>query len=67
VDILCEFRISDIAARENMWFHVDAAYGGFFAMCPEVPFKTAFFFEKQMHFWPIFFSFVTDKRQILWN
>ncbi|RKN22069.1 aminotransferase class V-fold PLP-dependent enzyme [Micromonospora musae] len=25
-------RLADLAAREGMWFHVDAAYGGFFAL-----------------------------------
>lgn len=24
-------------SAEDMWFHVDAAYGGFFALCPEAP------------------------------
>lgn len=27
--------IADIAERENVWFHVDAAYGGAFALCGE--------------------------------
>ena len=27
--------IADIAGREGMWHHVDAAYGGFFALLPE--------------------------------
>jgi len=27
--------IGDIAARRGMWFHVDAAYGGFFVLCEE--------------------------------
>lgn len=28
--------IADIAAKYNLWFHVDAAYGGFFLMCDEI-------------------------------
>lgn len=28
--------IADICARENMWHHVDGAYGAFFHMCPEL-------------------------------
>jgi aromatic-L-amino-acid/L-tryptophan decarboxylase len=27
--------LADIATEEKMWFHVDAAYGGFFQMVPE--------------------------------
>ncbi len=27
--------IGDIAARHGLWFHLDAAYGGFFALCDE--------------------------------
>ncbi len=27
--------IADIAQSENLWFHVDAAYGGFFILCAE--------------------------------
>lgn len=30
-------RIADIAEAENLWFHVDGAYGAFFVMCPEAP------------------------------
>lgn len=28
--------IGRIAAAEGLWYHVDAAYGGFFVLCPEV-------------------------------
>lgn len=28
--------IADIAAKYDMWFHVDAAYGGFFLMCDNI-------------------------------
>ena len=28
--------IADIAEEEGIWYHVDAAYGGFFILCPEV-------------------------------
>jgi aromatic-L-amino-acid decarboxylase len=27
--------IGDVAARHGLWFHLDAAYGGFFALCEE--------------------------------
>ncbi|HEU4725963.1 MAG TPA: aminotransferase class V-fold PLP-dependent enzyme [Candidatus Eisenbacteria bacterium] len=27
--------VAEIAARERIWFHVDAAYGGLFALCAE--------------------------------
>jgi len=27
--------IATIAKKQKMWFHVDAAYGGFFILCPE--------------------------------
>jgi aromatic-L-amino-acid decarboxylase len=26
-------KIADLAERENIWFHIDAAYGGFFILC----------------------------------
>jgi glutamate/tyrosine decarboxylase-like PLP-dependent enzyme len=29
--------IADIAEAEDVWFHVDAAYGGFFILSPEAP------------------------------
>ncbi|MEM9921126.1 MAG: aminotransferase class I/II-fold pyridoxal phosphate-dependent enzyme [Bacteroidota bacterium] len=29
-------KLADIAERENMWFHIDAAYGGFFILCDEL-------------------------------
>jgi aromatic-L-amino-acid decarboxylase len=29
-------RIGRVAADEGLWYHVDAAYGGFFTLCPEV-------------------------------
>ncbi|MFQ5511124.1 MAG: pyridoxal phosphate-dependent decarboxylase family protein [Candidatus Krumholzibacteriia bacterium] len=29
--------IGDVAARYGLWFHVDAAYGGFFILCEEGP------------------------------
>ena len=29
--------IADVAAANDVWCHVDAAYGGFFALCPEAP------------------------------
>ena len=28
--------ISDVAEEEGLWHHVDAAYGGFFLLCPEL-------------------------------
>jgi aromatic-L-amino-acid/L-tryptophan decarboxylase len=28
--------IADVAGGEGLWFHIDAAYGGLFALCPEV-------------------------------
>lgn len=28
-------KIGDIASRNDLWFHVDAAYGGFFVLCEE--------------------------------
>lgn len=29
--------IADVTAANDVWCHVDAAYGGFFALCPEAP------------------------------
>lgn len=29
--------IAEIAESHDLWFHADAAYGGFFALCPEAP------------------------------
>lgn len=31
--------IGDIAAQHSCWFHVDAAYGGFFLLCDEIKHK----------------------------
>lgn len=28
--------VADVAAEEDLWYHVDGAYGAFFALCPEV-------------------------------
>ncbi|MCB0430890.1 MAG: aminotransferase class V-fold PLP-dependent enzyme, partial [Flavobacteriales bacterium] len=33
IDPLTE--IAGIAKKENLWFHIDAAYGGFFALCDQ--------------------------------
>jgi len=30
-------QIADVTEAEDLWFHVDGAYGGFFVMCPEAP------------------------------
>lgn len=29
--------IADVARARGLWYHVDAAYGGFFLLCPEAP------------------------------
>ena len=31
--------LSNIASNNNMWFHVDAAYGGVFLLCKETRLK----------------------------
>lgn len=28
--------VGGVAARHGLWYHIDAAYGGFFALCPEI-------------------------------
>lgn len=28
--------IADVASEHGLWYHVDGAYGGFFALCPEI-------------------------------